>query len=67
MDKNTPLPSSHSESNMDAKDKNIPVNKAEKDPNEPSVQVINNILNYSKALKVTPTTTVIEHFEYITN
>jgi len=67
MDKNTPLSSlPHSDSDMDAKN-NIPVNKVEKDPIEPSAQVINNILNYSKALKVTPTETVVEHFEYITN
>ncbi len=68
MDKNTPLSSlPHSDSDMDARNNNIPTNKVENDPTEPSVQVINNILNYSKALKVTPTQTVVEHFEYLTN
>lgn len=68
MDKNTPLSSlPHSDSDMDATNKNIQANQGEKDLTVPSVQVINNILNYSKALNVAPTKTVVEHFEYLTN
>ena len=68
MDKNTPLSSlPSSENEMESKGNDISKKKAEKDPNEPSLMVIMNIQNYSKALKVESTKSVIQFVEYITN
>ena len=68
MDKNTPLSSlPSSENEMESKGKDIAKNKAQVDPTEPSVQVLKNIQNYSKALNVKPTKTVLQFVEYITN
>jgi hypothetical protein len=68
MDKNTPLSSlPSSEHEMESKGKNIAPKKVEKDPNEPSQLSIMNILNYSKALKVETTKSVLQHVEYIKN
>ena len=68
MDKNTPLSSlPSSEHEMESKGKDIAKNKVEKDPNEPSAGSIMNILNYSKALKVETTKSVLQYVEYIKN
>jgi hypothetical protein len=71
MDKNTPLSSlPSSEHEMESKGNDM-ANKAQQqpaaDPTEPSAQVIKNILNYSKALDVKPTQSVLQYVEYITN
>ena len=68
MDKNTPLSSlPSSEHEMESKDKNIAKNKVEKDPNEPSLQAIMNIQNYSKSLNIQSTKSVLQFVEYIKN
>ena len=69
MDKNTPLSSLPSSGNeMESKGKDIAKNKAQQpDANEPSAQVLKNIQNYSKALNVEPSKTVLQFVEYITN
>lgn len=70
MDKNTPLSSlPSSENEMESKGKDIAKNKAQQQPdvNEPSALVIKNIQNYSKALNVEPSKTVLQFVEYITN
>jgi hypothetical protein len=68
MDKNTPLSSLPSENEMESKGKDIAKNKAQQpDANEPSAQVLKNIQNYSKALNVEPSKTVLQFVEYITN
>ena len=67
MDKTTPL-SSSSEHEMESKGKETAKDKkVETDPTEPSFQVIKNIQDFSKALKVEPTKTVVEFVEYISN
>jgi len=72
MDKNTPplssLPSSEHE--MESKGNDMAKDKAQQpaaDPTEPSAQVLRNIQNYSKALNVKPTESVLQFVEYITN
>ncbi len=69
MDKNTPLSSlPSSEHEMEKKDKDISKKKTtEVDPTEPSLNVIKNIQNYSKALNVKSTKTVLQQIEYISN
>jgi hypothetical protein len=68
MDKNTPLSSLPSSGNeMESKGKDITKNKSQADPNEPSAEIIKNIVNYSKALNVKPSKTVLQFVEYIKN
>ncbi len=68
MDKNTPLSSlPSSEHKMESKGKEAAKNKVEVDPTEPSIQVIKNIQNYSKALNVKTTKSVLQFVEYFTN
>lgn len=69
MDKNTPLSSlPSSDHEMESKGKDITKNEAPKaDPTEPSAQVVANILNYSKSLKIEPTQSVLQFVEYIKN
>jgi hypothetical protein len=68
MDKNTPLSSlPSSEHEMESKGKDIAKNKVETDPNEPSIQAIKNIQNYSKALNIQPTKSVLQFVEFIKN
>ncbi len=68
MDKNTPLSSlPSSEHEMESKGNDISKKKAEADPNEPSLMVIKNIQNYSKALNVKTTKSVLQFVEFITN
>lgn len=68
MDKNTPLSSlPSSEHEMESKGNDISKKKVEQDPTEPSLQVIMNIKNYSKALNVKTTKSVLQFVEYITN
>jgi hypothetical protein len=69
MDKNTPLSSLPSSENEMENGKDI--TKSDKiqapDPTEPSAQVMMNIQNYSKSLKVEPTKSVLQFVEYIIN
>jgi len=68
MDKNTPLSSfPSSEHEMDPNGKIPAKKKVESNFTEPSVQIIKNILNYSKTLNIMPSKSVIEFVEYITN
>jgi hypothetical protein len=69
MDKNTPLSSlPSSENEMESKGKDIAKNQAQTpDPAEPSAQVLKNIQNYSKALNIKPTKSVLQFVEYLTN
>jgi hypothetical protein len=69
MDKNTPLSSlPSSEHEMESKGKDISKKKTEAvDPTEPSLMVIRNIQNYSKALNIKTTKSVLQQVEYITN
>ena len=68
MDKNTPLSSlPSSEHDMESKGNDISKNKVEADPSEPSLNVINNIKNYSRALNVKPTKSVLQYVKYIIN
>ncbi len=68
MDKNTPLSSlPSSEHEMESKGKDMAKKQVEKDPNEPSLMSIMNIVNYSKALKIEPTKSVLQYVEYIRN
>jgi len=68
MDKNTPLSSLPSEEHkMESKGKDIAKNKVESAPIEPSVQTIKNIQNYSKALTVKSSESVLQQVEYIIN
>jgi len=68
MDKNTPLSSlPSSEHEMESKGKDMAKNKVEKDPNEPSLLSIMNIVNYSKSLNIEPTKSVLQFVEYIKN
>jgi glucose-6-phosphate isomerase len=69
MDKNTPLSSlPSSEHEMESKGKDISKKKVEVDTTTvPSLQVIKNIQNYSKALNVKTTKSVLQFVEYITN
>jgi hypothetical protein len=68
--KNTPLsslPSSEHEHKMESKGKDMAKNKVEVDPNEPSIQALKNIQNYSKALDIKPTKSVLQFVEFIAN
>jgi hypothetical protein len=69
MDKNTPLSSlPSSENEMESKGKDITKSQAQTpDPTEPSAQVLKNIKDYSKALDIKPSKSVLEFVEYITN
>ena len=71
MDKNTPLSSlSSSENEMEPNGKDTTKNQAQTpapDPTEPSAQVLKNIQNYSKALNIKPTKSVLQFVEYLTN
>lgn len=70
MDKNTPLSSLPSEHEMESKGNDITQNQAQPqpaDPTEPSAQILKNIQNYSKALNIQPTKSVLQFVEYIKN